>query len=102
MGTFVETAIVNYSLFIVCRPRKTNFRGFAPNKRLDIYSIYINIYVDIDIYILHFMKKKIICKTEAQAIFLNPFTVRSSCKRKFIVCPFVDEETTEVIHLQTE
>ncbi len=40
------------------------------------------------------MKKKIICKTEAQAIFFNPFTVRSSCKRKFIVCPFVDEETS--------
>ncbi len=32
-------------------------------------------------------------KTEAQAIFLNPFTVCSSCKRKFAVCLFVDEET---------
>ncbi len=31
-------------------------------------------------------------KTEIQAIFLNPFTVGSSCKRKFVVCPFVDEE----------
>jgi hypothetical protein len=58
MGTFVETAIVNYSLFIVCRPRKTNFRGFAPNKRLDIYSIYINIYVDIDIYIYCILWRK--------------------------------------------
>jgi hypothetical protein len=34
-------------------------------------------------------------KTEAEAIFLNPFTLCSSCKRKFVVCPFVDEETNE-------
>jgi hypothetical protein len=26
------------------------------------------------------------------AIFLNPFTVCSSCNRKFVICPFVDEE----------
>jgi hypothetical protein len=32
-------------------------------------------------------------KTEAQAIFLNLLTVYSSSKRKFVVCPFVDEET---------
>jgi hypothetical protein len=32
-------------------------------------------------------------KTEAQVIFLNPFTVCSSLKLKFFVCPFVDEET---------
>jgi hypothetical protein len=25
--------------------------------------------------------------------FLNPFTVCSSCKRKFVICPFVDGET---------
>ncbi len=31
-------------------------------------------------------------KTEGQEIFLNPFTLGSSCKRKFFVCPFVDEE----------
>ncbi len=29
----------------------------------------------------------------AQAIFLNLFTVCSSCKRKFVVSTFVDEET---------
>jgi hypothetical protein len=28
-----------------------------------------------------------------QVIFLNPFTVCSLCKRKFVVCPFGDEET---------
>jgi hypothetical protein len=32
-------------------------------------------------------------KTEAQAIFLNPFTVCVSRKRKFVPYPFVDEET---------
>jgi hypothetical protein len=33
------------------------------------------------------------CKTVAQVIFLNPFTVCSSCKQKFVICPFIDEET---------
>ncbi len=32
-------------------------------------------------------------KTEAQTIILNLFTVCSSCKRKFVVCPFVYKET---------
>jgi hypothetical protein len=32
-------------------------------------------------------------KMEAQLIFLNMFTVCSLCKRKFVVFPFVDEET---------
>ncbi len=32
-------------------------------------------------------------KTEAQVIFLNLFTVCSSCKWKLDVCPLVDEET---------
>jgi hypothetical protein len=32
-------------------------------------------------------------KTEAQSIFLNPFTVCSLCKQKFVVCQFVDEDT---------
>ncbi len=36
---------------------------------------------------------KIKRKTEVQAIFFNPFTVCSLCKRKFVVCPFIDEET---------
>ncbi len=34
-------------------------------------------------------------KTDAQEnIFLNLFTICSSCKRKFVVCPFVDKETS--------
>jgi hypothetical protein len=32
-------------------------------------------------------------KTEAQAIFLDPFTICSSYKQKFVVSPFVEEET---------
>jgi hypothetical protein len=46
---------------------------------------------------LTFYENKINKKTEnqAQAIFLNPFTVCQSCKRKLIVCPFVNEETNE-------
>jgi hypothetical protein len=39
-------------------------------------------------------------KTEAQGKFLNPFTVCSLCRRKFVTCQFVDEEKTEVIRLQ--
>jgi hypothetical protein len=30
---------------------------------------------------------------EGQAFFLNPFTICSSCKQRFLVCPFADEET---------
>jgi hypothetical protein len=32
-------------------------------------------------------------KTKAQAFFLNPFTVSSLYKRKFVACPFVDDQT---------
>ncbi len=32
-------------------------------------------------------------ETEVQTIFPNQFIVCSSCKRKFVVCPFVYEET---------
>ncbi len=41
---------------------------------------------------------------EAQAIFLNPFTVCSSCKQKteVIICPFVAKKQMEVIFLQTD
>jgi hypothetical protein len=36
-------------------------------------------------------------ETEAQATFRNPCTVSSPCKRKFVICPFVDKKQTEVI-----
>jgi hypothetical protein len=48
---------------------------------------------DTDIKIWTWRHGKIKQKTEAQAIFPNPFTVCSSCKRKFAVCPFVAEVT---------
>ncbi len=32
-------------------------------------------------------------KAEAQVIFISPFTVCSSCKWKYVVCPFIYEET---------
>ncbi len=57
-----------------------------------IYGIYIVQYIYIererDIYLY-------------DAIFLDPFADCSSCNWKFVVCPFVDEETNKVIRLQT-
>ncbi len=53
-----------------------NFHSYAANR---------NIYV----YICYPFKRK----TEAQAIFLNLFTVCLLCKRNFVFYPFVDEET---------
>jgi hypothetical protein len=32
-------------------------------------------------------------KTKVQAIFLNPFSICSLCKRKFVLSPFFNEET---------
>jgi hypothetical protein len=57
---------------------------FAANKPFYVY-LYIYIYI--------YMCCRFKQKTEAKAIFLNPFTACSSCKRKFVVCPFVDKET---------
>ncbi len=42
------------------------------------------------IYMLPFQNKK--WRKEAQVTFLNPSPICSSCKRKFVVYPFVDEE----------
>jgi hypothetical protein len=59
--------------------------------------IYIQIYIYIYIYFIF-----ICCrfKWKIEAIFLKKFTVYSSYKQKFVVCLFVDEETTEVVRLQ--
>jgi hypothetical protein len=46
-------------------------------------TIHIHIY-----YILPFLTEN-----GSPDFFLNPFTVCSSYKRKFVICPFVDEET---------
>ncbi len=41
-------------------------------------------------------------KKEAQSIFLDPLTISSSSKRKFVVCLFGAKKQTEVICLQTD
>ncbi len=46
-------------------------------------------YISIDIYMYCRFKRNM----EAYALFLNPFAVRSSYKRKFVVCPCVYEVT---------
>jgi hypothetical protein len=40
-----------------------------------------------------FSTKKREMENGSGTIFLHPFTVFSSCNRKFVVCPFVNEET---------
>jgi hypothetical protein len=75
MGTFAETAIADYRLLL------TNIQ------------IYIYIYIYCIFICCRF-------KWKTEAIFLNQFTVYSSYKRKFVVCLFVDKETTEVVRLQ--
>ncbi len=55
--------------------------------------IYVDIYLDM--YMLFSADSNGKQKTEAKAIFLNPFTSCSSCKRKFVVFLFVDKETNE-------
>jgi hypothetical protein len=94
--------------FYICRPRKTNwhfpyigiYRTVCIKTAVFIYNIYIwrhiyiyiythNIYTHIlriSIYLYVFMLL-FQTETEVQAIFLNPFTICSSCKRKFVVCP---------------
>jgi hypothetical protein len=44
-------------------------------------------------YMLTFYETKIKWKMEVQEIFLNPFTICSLSKWKFIVCSIVDKET---------
>ncbi len=73
---------------------------FAANKQkllfllvlLSIYTVYQNsLYIYLYIYLLPISNFK--QEMKIQAIFLNPFTVYSSCKREFVVCPFADQET---------
>ncbi len=83
-------------LFILCRPRKTNFRFLlAENKRKLLFSVYIFIYICTSMYVSTVYQYVYICtvyaavsnwKQKVQAIFLNLFTVCSLCKRKFVIC----------------
>ncbi len=84
--------------FIICRPRKTNFRfPFAANK--EILSSSFSSVFSVCVYILIFIFIFICCRSKwkmenrSSGDFLNPFTVCSPCKWKFVICPFVDEET---------
>ncbi len=100
MGMFAETAIVNYYLLFADQGKQTSvfhFRFPFP------FSAYIYIYWNISIYICcHFKywfgKRNYIYKLpfrrkmEDQAISLNLYTNCTSCKRKFVICPFVDKE----------
>ncbi len=63
--------------------------------------IYLYVHIDICTYMYTYTYTVYVyCrfkwKTEAQAFFLNPFSVCSSYKWKFVVCPFIVEETTGI------
>jgi hypothetical protein len=78
MGTFEETATVDYCLLFTTK--ENNFRFlFAENKRKFAVYIYINIsmyiYLSIHIYVNRYLCCRFKRKTEAQAILVNPFTV---------------------------
>ncbi len=62
---------------------------FAANKLKVLFSI--SSLFCIYIYICCSFKRKM----KAQVIFHNPFTICSSCKWTFVVCPYVDEEKHE-------
>ncbi len=108
---FAERAIIDYRLSFadkgkltlfsvpVCRKQTEDccfcFPFVAKKWKLPFFassffsvSIY---YITVYIYIYIYVKKR---KTEAQRIFLNLFTIDSSCKQKFVFFPFVGEETS--------
>ncbi len=85
--------------FIICRQRKTNVHfsfSSAANKSVSSFFHMRNSGI-VEIWSRRHgrrdMDGDIKRKTEAPAIFINPFTVCTPCKRKFVVCLFVDEET---------
>ncbi len=94
MGTFAETAIIDNRFLFADQEKQTSvFHQFL---FLYIYTyifkwkhICIHIHTHIYIYVFCNFKRKM----KAQVIFLYPFTIYSSCKRKCVVSLFVDEET---------
>ncbi len=101
---------VNHRLpFVVCRLRKTNFRFRLQQRNgswcfpLDmcilkwqhmyVYLYILYIYTHTENGTILYICRCFKWKTEAQAILLNPFTVCTSCKRMFVGCLLVDEET---------
>ncbi len=86
MGMFAETENVDYRLSFADQGKELMF-SVAKNKRKFAVSVCMSTYIKTAAYIYIY---KYICfrfkqKTEASAIFLNPFTVCSSCKRKLPV-----------------
>jgi hypothetical protein len=71
-----------------------NYNGLRARERKNTFHMTLNqrqllTFGTVYIFICCCFKRK----AEAQVIFLNPFTVCSSCKWKFVVCPLVYEET---------
>ncbi len=91
MGMFAETAIVNYRLSFVHQVKKTSYFHLCLQQTIvSLRFMFSNSSKQKEVDIFHFK-----WKTETQVIFLNPFTpLCSSCKRKFVVYPFVDKEGT--------
>jgi hypothetical protein len=104
-GHSTETAIVDYRLsfasqgkkifrflFLVCR-KQTEIADFCwfcfPPK-----ETWRHRHVDMERWRHGYGDIKWKMENGSRGDFLNPFTVCSSCKRKFVVCPFVDEETS--------
>jgi hypothetical protein len=74
---------------------------------ITIYISYISTYAYIFLYFYNYIYIYVAVsngkwKTEAQAIFLNPFTVCSSCIGKLSFVRLFAKKQTEVIRLQTD
>jgi hypothetical protein len=76
---YIYTVCATFSIYI-----RYIYTHWKPNYIYTVHKENITIYI----HICRFKQK-----TEGQKIFLNPFTVCPSCKPKFVVCLFVEEET---------
>jgi hypothetical protein len=107
MGTFTETVIVDKVPIIVVEEHKRPFSVSLCSKQTEVCRYHLpfaeNTWkLSFSISFVFRLRNSRNVETwrngdikrkEVQAIFLNPFTVCSSRKRKFDVCPFVDKET---------
>jgi hypothetical protein len=81
------------STTVHCLPINENKLPFSGSSNFPHLYLYISVSIYISIYLYIYICCRFKRKTEAQAIFLNPFIICSSYKQKFAVCPFVDEDT---------